>query len=236
MPIQDRVAAAKQIDTLLRQILSLGGFKLKYRITAQPPANADDLEQPELLIEFAGPDSSALVERNGELLRSMEHLAIKLLRLEHDEHDRISFDCHDFKKSRNTELRVRCIRQLREAMQNHVEELREITIAEVGAPRMLTAAAQLEGPVDDLSFAADTAESYQWNGEGMNRCVVVYPADYTGAPYNPPARSDSRFGGRGRSDGRGGDRRGGGGFRGGNRGRGDDRRGGGGNRGRGRRY
>ena len=45
----------------------------------------------------------------------------------------------------------------------HVEELREITIAEVGAPRMLTAAAQLEGPVNDLSFAADTAESYVWN-------------------------------------------------------------------------
>src|SRR5690349_6506336 len=74
---------------------------------------------------------------------------------------RRAFDDTDW--SRNTELRVRCIRQLRDAMQQHVEELREITIAEVGAPRMLTAAAQLEGPVDDLSFAADTAESYQWN-------------------------------------------------------------------------
>ncbi|WP_231120044.1 aldehyde dehydrogenase, partial [Mycobacterium colombiense] len=41
--------------------------------------------------------------------------------------------------------------------------LRDITIAEVGAPRMLTSAAQLEGPVGDLSFAADTAESYEWN-------------------------------------------------------------------------
>ncbi len=42
-------------------------------------------------------------------------------------------------------------------MREHVEELREITIAEVGAPRMLTAVAQLEGPVADLSFPADTA-------------------------------------------------------------------------------
>lgn len=47
-------------------------------------------------------------------------------------------------------------------MQQHVEELRELTISEVGAPRMLTASAQLEGPVGDLSFAADTAESYPW--------------------------------------------------------------------------
>jgi aldehyde dehydrogenase (NAD+) len=74
---------------------------------------------------------------------------------------RRAFDETDW--SRNTEFRVRCLRQLRDAMRDHVEELRELTIAEVGAPRMLTAAAQLEGPVGDLSFAADTAESYGWN-------------------------------------------------------------------------
>src|SRR6202161_1331581 len=71
---------------------------------------------------------------------------------------RRAFDDTDW--SRNTELRVRCIRQLRDAMREHVEELREITIAEVGAPRMLTGIAQLEVPVNDLAFAADTAESY----------------------------------------------------------------------------
>lgn len=74
---------------------------------------------------------------------------------------RRAFDETDW--SRNTEVRVRCIRQLRDAMRDHIEELRDITIAEVGAPRMLTSAAQLEGPVGDLSFAADTAESYEWN-------------------------------------------------------------------------
>lgn len=74
---------------------------------------------------------------------------------------RRAFDETDW--SRNTELRVRCIRQLRDAMREHIEELRDITIAEVGAPRMLTSAAQLEGPVGDLSFSADTAESYEWN-------------------------------------------------------------------------
>lgn len=72
-----------------------------------------------------------------------------------------AFDETDW--SRNTELRVRCVRQLRDAMQQHIEDLREFTISEVGAPRMLTAAAQLEGPVNDLKFAADTADSYSWN-------------------------------------------------------------------------
>ncbi|MEZ0356963.1 aldehyde dehydrogenase [Mycobacterium sp. SA01] len=73
---------------------------------------------------------------------------------------RRAFDTTEW--STNTELRVRGIRQLRDAMKEHVEELREMTMAEVGAPRMLTAAAQLEGPVEDLSFSADTAESYSW--------------------------------------------------------------------------
>ncbi|UMB70330.1 aldehyde dehydrogenase [Mycobacterium paraterrae] len=73
---------------------------------------------------------------------------------------RRAFDDTDW--SRNVDLRVRCVRQLQEAMKQHLEELRELTIAEVGAPRMLTGIAQLEGPVNDLSFAADTAESYDY--------------------------------------------------------------------------
>jgi aldehyde dehydrogenase (NAD+) len=73
---------------------------------------------------------------------------------------RHAFDDTDW--SRNTELRVRCVRQLRDAMREHIEELRELTISEVGAPRMLTAGAQLQGPVGDLGFSADSAESYPW--------------------------------------------------------------------------
>ena len=71
---------------------------------------------------------------------------------------RWAFDTTDW--STNTELRVRCIRQLRDAMREHIEQLRDITMAEVGAPLMLTAGAQLEAPVADLNFSADTAESY----------------------------------------------------------------------------
>lgn len=73
---------------------------------------------------------------------------------------RKTFDETDW--STNVELRVRCIRQLQQTMRDHAEELRELAIAEVGAPRMLTSMAQLDGPVEDLSFCADTAEGYQW--------------------------------------------------------------------------
>jgi aldehyde dehydrogenase (NAD+) len=108
---------------------------------------------------------------------------------------RRTFDETDW--SRKTELRVRCVRQLRDALREHVEELREITIAEVGAPRMLTASAQLEGPIDDLAFSANTAESYQWNqdlgeaspmGIRSRRTIVREAVGVVGAitPWNFP--------------------------------------------------
>lgn len=108
---------------------------------------------------------------------------------------RTAFDETDW--STNTELRVRCLRQLREALQANIEDLRELTIAEVGAPRMLTAGAQLEGPVDDLAFSADTAANYQWRtdlghatpqGMPTNRVVAREAIGVVGAitPWNFP--------------------------------------------------
>ena len=76
MPITDKVAAAKQIGEFLQAVISNGGFKLKYRITVDPPiAQNREWEHPEILVEFAGPDSSLLLDRSGELLRSFELLA-----------------------------------------------------------------------------------------------------------------------------------------------------------------
>ena len=108
---------------------------------------------------------------------------------------RRAFDDTDW--STNTELRVRCVRRLQSVLREHVEELRELTIAEVGAPRMLTSMAQLEGPIADLSFCADTAESYEWTtdfgiaepmGIPTRRTVVREAVGVVGAitPWNFP--------------------------------------------------
>ncbi|WP_027499380.1 aldehyde dehydrogenase [Rhodococcus sp. UNC363MFTsu5.1] len=64
--------------------------------------------------------------------------------------------------SRDHAFRARCLRQLCDALQSHIEELREVTIAEVGAPAMLTSGPQLEGPIEDLRYWADLAENYSW--------------------------------------------------------------------------
>jgi aldehyde dehydrogenase (NAD+) len=73
---------------------------------------------------------------------------------------RVSFDESEW--SRDTALRVHCLRQLRDALNEQIEALRELTVAEVGTPVSLTHGAQLQGPVDDLAFATNLAEGYPW--------------------------------------------------------------------------
>ncbi|AFA74722.1 aldehyde dehydrogenase [Gordonia polyisoprenivorans VH2] len=64
--------------------------------------------------------------------------------------------------SRDHSFRARCLRQLRDALLAHVDELRDITVAEVGCPVFLTHGPQLEGPINDLGYFADLAENYSW--------------------------------------------------------------------------
>jgi spoIIIJ-associated protein len=86
--LQDKVATAKKIDAFLKNIISSGAFKLKYRITVNPPVT--DAETPDILVEFAGPDSQLLLERGGEVLRSFEVLTHESLHLHAEDHDKVS--------------------------------------------------------------------------------------------------------------------------------------------------
>ena len=107
VPMQDKVAAAKKIDEFLKLLNAKGGFRLKYRITVDPPLPEErDWERPEILVEFAGPDSALMLERGAELLRSIELLAIEMLRLAGNEHEKISFDCMNHRAMRIEELRM----------------------------------------------------------------------------------------------------------------------------------
>jgi aldehyde dehydrogenase (NAD+) len=62
--------------------------------------------------------------------------------------------------STDVELRARCLDQLHQALTEHREELRELMIAEVGAPRMLTHGPQLDQPVEMVRYYADLLRGY----------------------------------------------------------------------------
>lgn len=63
----------------------------------------------------------------------------------------------------DVELRTRCLDQLHQALLDHAEELRELTIAEVGATRALTHGAQLDEPIGIVRYYADLLRGYQFS-------------------------------------------------------------------------
>jgi aldehyde dehydrogenase (NAD+) len=115
-------------------------------------------------------------------------------------HDAIAAARRAFDTSRwatDVDLRIRCLQQLHQALIDHVEELRELTIAEVGATRMLTHGPQLEGPIEIVGYYADLLESFSFTQDlgdrdvrGLlhHRWVEKEPAGVVGAiiAYNYP--------------------------------------------------
>jgi aldehyde dehydrogenase (NAD+) len=95
------------------------------------------------------------------------------------------------------ELRVRCLEQLHAALTEHREELRELTIAEVGAPRVLTYGAQLDEPIEIVRYYADLLRDFpltedlgerEIRGRRHRRWVEKEAAGVVAAiiPYNYP--------------------------------------------------
>ncbi len=72
---------------------------------------------------------------------------------------RAAFDTTDW--STNVELRIRCMEQLHSALVEHSDELRALTIAEVGATKALTESAQLDDPIRIVGYYANLLKTYE---------------------------------------------------------------------------
>ena len=62
--------------------------------------------------------------------------------------------------STDASSRAQCMRQLAQALRENLEDLRTLTVSEVGVPIAMTAGPALEGPIGILDYYADLAESY----------------------------------------------------------------------------
>ena len=185
MPIESYQVAVEKIDALLKKLTGLGGLRLKYRITAGAgAADPNKFESREIYVELAGPDIHLVLEHNAELLRSLEHVAAKALRLEPEEHDLVSFDAQGYKAMRAVELRL--------AADTAAEQVRRTSQPYNFAPmnsrerRMLHLVLR---NYEDLR-----SES---GGEGMRRYVVVYPKSWQPQAAQPGGVARARSFGRG---------------------------------------
>lgn len=172
----DKVAAANKINQFLQAVVTHGGLRLKYRIIVDPPLPENrDWEKPEILVDFAGPDSALLLDRGGELLRALELLALEMLRLASGEHEKICFDCQNRRSMR--------IQELRTAADVAAEKVRK-----TGTPYHFSPMSSRERRIVHLALRNESDLHTESEGEGPERRLVVYPKDYKGAPGKPTPR------------------------------------------------
>jgi spoIIIJ-associated protein len=201
--MEDLRGAAEKIAGLLKTLTTTGGLKLKYRITAGPgAADPDGLEAREIYVEIIGADSPLLTARGGELLRALEHIAAKIVRLEDSEHDKISFDSNNFKALRAREMRL-------------VADTAAERVKRTGVPFSFQPMSSRERRMLHLALRDYDDLETESTGEGMRRFVVLYrkgdkrvippvaPAGFArsgGRPFNSerPRRDDARSRGRDR--------------------------------------
>ena len=161
--MQDLKTAAQQTQDFLKMLTTTGGMKLRFRITAGAgAADPDGLEERLIYVELSGPDADLLTARDGEVLRALEHVCAKILRLEPDEHDRISFDANGFKAERNREL----LATAREGIE---------TVQRTQKPYSFDPMSSRERRMLHLALKGAEGMRTESSGEGPTRFVVLYP-------------------------------------------------------------
>jgi len=177
MPIEDHAAAANKIAAFLQSLVKTGGLRVKYRITAGGgAADPDGLEAREIYVELAGPDAELVTERGGEVLRALEHVAAKIIRLDPEEHDKVSFDAHHFKALRARELKLNA-------------ETAAASVIRTGEPYEFAPMSSRERRMLHLALKAYDEVETASSGEGLGRFVVAYPK---GSPLAKAANEASR--------------------------------------------
>jgi spoIIIJ-associated protein len=176
MPIEDLQQAAQKIAALLGNLNKLGGFRLKYRITAgDGTRNAEGLESAAINVELAGTDEPLLTQHNGELLRALETLAAQVLRLDQREHHLVSFDAGNYKALRAQELRM--------AAETAAEK-----VMRTGVPYAFPPMNSRERRLLHLAFKEIEGVETASSGEGQDRFLAVFPAGKTNLPVASPVR------------------------------------------------
>jgi spoIIIJ-associated protein len=176
MPIDNLQEAAQKIAGFIANLNRLGGFRLKYRITAGDGArDPQGMEARLIYVELGGPDVPLLTQHNGELLRSLETIAVQMLRLDAREHDLISFDAGNYKALRAEELRM--------AAETAAEKVRRS-----GVPYAFPPMNSRERRLLHLAFRSLEGVETASSGEGQDRFLAVYPAGKTDLPVAAPTR------------------------------------------------
>lgn len=150
------------IESLLRDIIRHGRFRLDF--TIRPPGTpGEDIEAPQMVVDFAGPDSDLLLEAHAELLDAIEYVVLRAVRLEEGLFSKISFDCQDLRRLRVEELKL-------------MAQVAADRVQETGLPFALSPMNSRERRIVHLTLNGRPEVLTESDGQGSERRVVIRSA------------------------------------------------------------
>jgi spoIIIJ-associated protein len=159
----DRSAAVDALRKFLEDVVRASGLQL--HVSVQPvAAPSAGVEGAEILVDLDGADKDLVLERNAEVLRAIEHLAYKALRLEPAFHERIHIDCGGYRALRFEELRMTA-----RVAAERVQASRQ--------PFKLNPMSSRERRIVHLALRDMPAVRTESTGMGEERQVIIHPAE-----------------------------------------------------------
>jgi spoIIIJ-associated protein len=158
----DRERAATELKRFLDLAVLEMGLAIEYELS-MPDSVAGGAGEKDVVVAFRGPDQDLLLERDAELLLALEHVAHRWLRLDPRLHDRVRFDCGDYRAARLAELKL----SARVAAQR---------VRETGETFRFNPMSPRERRLIHLELNGAQGVRTASEGAGDRRQLVVYPA------------------------------------------------------------
>lgn len=159
----DRLTTAEALRDFLQTIISAAKFELRANVRAAEPGSGTEEGQAEVFADLDGKDKEILIARSGEVLKALEHLAFRALRLEPAFHEKIHLDCGGFRAIRFEELR----------MTARVAAERVLASKQ---PFQLNAMSSRERRIVHLALKDMPGVRTESTGTGEERHIVIHPA------------------------------------------------------------
>jgi len=156
-PPLDRERAVAELNRFLDLAVREMGLAVKFEVSSPPG------DEAEVNVTFTGDDQELLLESNADLLLSLEHIAHRWLRLDPRLHDRVRFDCGEYRATRLAELKL----SARVAAQR---------VRETGQPFQFNPMSSRERRIVHLELSGAAGVRTESEGSGDRRQLVVYPA------------------------------------------------------------
>ena len=161
----DREAAAAALRQFLETTIRAAGFQLKVSVHTTTADGGD----AEVIVDIDGRDKELLLERGADVLKALEHLAFRALRLEPAFHEKIHLDSGGYRALRFEELRLTaCVAA--ERVQSSKQSFK------------LNPMSSRERRIVHLALKEMPGVRTESVGTGEERQVVIHPAD------NKPAK------------------------------------------------